>query len=38
MTRKYMKHRVDSAIFKRTARSTAKANLVGTSYRGGIRL
>lgn len=38
MTRKRMRHHVDSAIFKRTARSTAKANLVGTCYRGGIRL
>lgn len=38
MRRQHMKHRVDSAIFKRTARSTAKANLTSTSYRGGIRL
>lgn len=28
----------DKSIFRRTAQSTAAANLNGSSYRGGIRL
>lgn len=38
MKRKKMVRRVDKAIFRRTARSTAAANLNSTCYRGGIRL
>lgn len=38
MTRQKMVRRVDKAVFRRTARSTCKANLIGSSFRGGIRL
>lgn len=38
MTRKKMVRRVDKAVFRRTARSTAAANLNSNCYRGGIRL
>lgn len=36
--RKMMKRNRDRAVFNRTAKSTAVANLSGSSYRGGIRL
>lgn len=36
--RQRMKRRIDKAIFRRTARSVAKANLMSNSFRGGIRL
>ena len=36
--RKLMKKRKDRKIFRRTAQSTAVANLNSTSFRGGIRL
>lgn len=36
--RKKMRKCVDKAVFRRTAQSTAKANINGSAYRGGIRL
>lgn len=36
--RQRMPRSKDRRIFNRTARSTAAANLNGSSYRGGIRL
>ena len=36
--RRMMKKRVDRKIFRRTAQSTAVANLNSYSFRGGIRL
>lgn len=38
MSRRKMPKRKDRAIFKRTATSTAVANISNLNYRGGIRL
>lgn len=38
MRRMKVRKRRDRAIFRRTASKVAKANLVSSSYRGGIRL
>lgn len=36
--RKKMKHRKDSAVFRKTAVSTKSININPLTYRGGIRL
>lgn len=36
--RRRVKRRIDKAIFRRTANRVKKANLVGITSRGGIRL
>ena len=36
--RRKMNRKHDRAVFRRTASSVASANLIGSSFRGGIRL